>query len=208
MPKMSVQRALTELKNVSSRIENGISSLNLVKAHQKGKNIGPQTVESFVNSGKENLQSITDLVKRASKLKTAINMSNTVTEVTVAGKTMTVLEAIIKKDVIKHEAHLLAVIEHQLLKETRTMDAKNVEVSERAENLAKSFLSADSKTDAAGQVKKIQDDFIESNNWLLANGTFAHEFVSLHKGETQEFLNEVDFTLSESNAVTLIEIED
>jgi hypothetical protein len=206
MTKITVQRALTELKNVSDRLDTNIGSLQYTKAHQVGKNIGPQTPEQFTKVAKESMQSITDLIKRASNLKAAIHLSNMSTKVTVAGKEMTVLEAIVKKETVKHELTLVNLLKQQVDRETRILDNKNEEIQRRAEELAKTYLGSDSNTTNSEKSKAISDDYLKSNEWVMVNGNEALTFVTKMQNEIQDFLMDVDATLSESNAITYIEV--
>ena len=92
--KMTIHRGLSELKLIDSRIEKQITEISPVGINRKGKmvdNIYPE--EDFRISATSKFQSMTDLIERKSKIKSAIVKSNGTTMVKVGEKEMTVSNA-------------------------------------------------------------------------------------------------------------------
>lgn len=95
---MLVTRGLNELKLLDSRIHRKIGEAEFVGAAKVAAvNIdGKTTKEAYKMNAKADYQSLMELIKRRNRIKSAIIASNAVTMVEVAGKRMTVAEAINK----------------------------------------------------------------------------------------------------------------
>jgi hypothetical protein len=202
MTKISVQRALTELKTLNSKIENKISEVSVIKAHQTGKNIGTESPDDFKKRGQKDLQAITDLIKRVSKVKSAIHLSNTVTKVTINGTEMTVLDAINRKETVELEKLLYMNLKSQLQREGAIAQRKNDEVSLKGDEIVKSAGETAKNTDFV----KIQEAYVKNNEWILSESVNTLDYINSLNDKIEAFLTEVDYTLSESNAVTMIEV--
>ena len=86
--KITITEALAQLKLMDKRIMKG------TKVSIVGYSIGDKPQQNFDAAEiKKNWQSLQDLISARSVLKMAINKSNLITKVTVAGVKMTVLEA-------------------------------------------------------------------------------------------------------------------
>lgn len=96
---------------------------------------GKITKEAFKANAKADFQSITDLIKRRNTIKSAIIKSNAVTMVEVAGKTMTVAEAIDKKSAIDYEQNLLNKLNKQYITSIEKVNKENTKVDESIEQL-------------------------------------------------------------------------
>ena len=104
MRKISITEALNELKLYDSKIMKAITNAKLVGAAKKSADkVGVVKKEDFEERAKASYQSVTDLIANRNTLKSAIVKSNAVTEVTINGKTMTVAEAIERKNSIDYD---------------------------------------------------------------------------------------------------------
>ena len=104
MRKISITEALNELKLYDSKILKAITNAKLVGAAKKfSDKVGVFKKEDFEDRAKASYQSVTDLIANRNALKSAIVKSNAITEVTVNGKTMTVAEAIERKNSIDYD---------------------------------------------------------------------------------------------------------
>ncbi len=101
MEKMTIHRALSELKLIDARITKQISEIEPTGIFQKGKLInGYKTPEDFNTTAKSKMDSVNDLIKRKVTIKSAIVNSNSTTKVNVGGTEMSVADAITFKGVI------------------------------------------------------------------------------------------------------------
>jgi len=80
--KMTIHRALSELKLIDSKIEKQINEIIAVGIYQKGKNInGYISPDEFKSSAKSKYDSVNDLIARKCNIKSAIVDSNSKTNV-------------------------------------------------------------------------------------------------------------------------------
>ena len=92
---MSLHRALSELKTLDKRIHKQIDDSKFVGVKHKNKKVNLfQDEKEFIREAKADYQSIIDLITRKQKIKKAIVEANANTKVTVAGKEMTIADAI------------------------------------------------------------------------------------------------------------------
>ncbi len=100
--KMTIHRGLAELKLIDARIEKGINEIIPNAVYQKEKPIeGHLSLDEFSKYAQSKYDSIVSLMDRKNKIKTAIVKKNAEVEITVAGSTMTIADAITKKTNIK-----------------------------------------------------------------------------------------------------------
>lgn len=116
MRKISITEALNELKLYDSKITKAITNVTLCGATKKSSDkVGVVKKEDFEDRAKASYQSVTDLIANRNTLKSAVVKSNTVTEVTVTDKIMTVTEAIERKNSIEYDETLLNEMQMLLL---------------------------------------------------------------------------------------------
>lgn len=199
MSGITITRALTELKTLDKRIQKAIDSGTFVsyqgqfyKPNEQAKN----AVATY--------QSITDLLERRKKIKSAIVMSNANTKVTICGKEMTVCESIETKSSIKHLDNLLNRLKSQHAQESRTVESINEKVRRDLE----------SKTKMTSEKEDTKIDLNEfSTTYLKLHGVGLYDPLKISsKIEELEdyitkFRSEVDFVLTEKNSTTYINVD-
>ena len=201
--KITVARALTELKHIDERIEQVMTTLVPTGIAVGNKEmIDGVKIDEWEKSQKAAFDSVTDLITRKRKLKTAIFGSNQTTMVRIGSKTMSVAEAIFMKGTIAQKTILL----RKLVAVKMNTDAKfeNAELS--LQNRFNSFLETVSATDDADGRKKITDTFMENNTPKLLDPLKLSDVISNLQQEIDGFTTDVDAVLSESNAVTHVEV--
>jgi hypothetical protein len=108
MEKMTIHRALSELKLIGLRIEKAIDQFNPSGIMQKEKLVnGVHTQEHFTATVTENYQSVNALIDRRNKIKSAIVTANSNTKCSVGGKEMTIAEAINYKAIVLFKKKLI-----------------------------------------------------------------------------------------------------
>ena len=95
MEEITITRALAELKLLDTKINQKIATSNFVHLLSK-KNRSNLNPESLTQLSSASYQSITDLIKRRNRIKSAIILSNSVTRVTLNNTQLTVAEVFIK----------------------------------------------------------------------------------------------------------------
>ncbi len=211
MTKISVTRALTEIKHLSDRIERAANEKFI--GVMKGKNsfevcvsAPSQSVESVSNSFKKNLQAVNDLISRRERLKKAVISSNATTMVTVSGVNMTVAEAIEKKTSIAFKQRLLSTVSQQYVSSKTRVESENAKLSAEINTAVQAAYANDKGKVDEDQYNAVANPRLERNEYSLIDPNNVDSVITSLKNEIDDFLQEVDFVLSESNARTEIEV--
>lgn len=207
MEKISITRALTELKTILKRIESKVGNtafVGLFRGEESKLANGAEKTQFSVQVLAE-YKSIEDLSNRWLKLKTAIAASNVETKVTLCGEEMTVEKCIAYKKLIDINSQLLASLRSQLLQAERSTESINKKVEEQIENILRS------NTTLAGNKNNTEvDAFIKSyrkvNDVSIFDPINVRKEIAVISEKMDKITSEIDFVLSESNARTTIEI--
>jgi len=197
--KITVTRGLVQLKLLQKRIRKEIHNGCFIdlRIGDKRKNEGC--------TPKENFQSTVDLISRRNRIKSAIMKSNSVTEVKIAGETMTVAEAIERKNSIYFYKELLDTLRRQYKDIKDEVERINDEALSRLDNVLESMYSSHDKL-KEDYVQGVKDEFFKSNGAEIVDELKIEEKIEGLGNWIDEFLSEVDLVLSESNTKTMIEI--
>lgn len=207
--KISITRALTELKTLRAKIEKSIDSQTPVAVKHGTKLRQPHShikESDFIDEAKSAQQSLESLIARYSKIKSEIDKSNSTTVVTICGKEMTVQEAIAMKLVIPMKERLMYHLKREAHKARQEYDQALEENKKRLEKIV---------ADSGNTGKKVQDleeDSLAAINKLyevsLIDPTRLDSRIEALEAEISDFNGNIDYALSESNATTFIEIPD
>lgn len=208
--KMTIHKALCELKTLEARISKNIGESVFVFAnkHSNAK-VGGMTVSAYCEEIKANYQRITDLIRRRDALKRAVVLSNATTRVTVAGTEYTVAEVIEMKN---NGIPLLHVLLNKLEGDNRTSrraaDGNNGDSLERrADEYVKSLYGNTDMKNASEEIKKVRADFIASQTFEIVDPIGVKAEMEKLDATINGFMVDVDAALSVSNALTEITIE-
>jgi hypothetical protein len=207
--KISITRGLSELKVLKNRYEREIRDIKLIGVSVANKMTQPYssyTPSDFENQAKAGFQSLTDLEKRIVQIKTKIDQSNFVTKVKVAGEEMTVLEAIELKNFVDLKETKLLTLKLQLRKAKDSYEEAERKNRERIEKNVADQTAAGTK-DAALEAK-IKESIENMYPIVMIDPIKLEEEVKKEEKFLEDFKNEIDFVLSESNSTTYIEIDD
>jgi hypothetical protein len=199
MEKISITRALTKLKTLDSKISKEINKCFITYS------VGGKVSESNECNSKGNFQAVQDLIKFRNLLKSEVAKSNACTEVTIAGKKMTVLEAIESKNSIKYKIDLLKELKSQLSSIRYEVQERNLDTERRLDRLIESSVGSD-KSKAQGEVDAITKTFLQRNEAKLVDNLGIENVIKQLEDEITDFVDDVDISLSESNSNTYIEI--
>jgi len=199
MEKISITRALSELKLLDKRINKSIKDANFLSYEVNGKNY----LKTF--EPKEQLQSVEDLIQRRSLLKTKIMESNASTVVKIAGKEMLVIEAIEMKETIQYKKQLLLTLESTRKSVRSKIESINEDVKYRLDGLLQANFGKESKTKDS-ESEAIAKPFLERNEAKEIDLIDIDNKIKTLSEEIDAFESEVDFVLSESNSLTKIDV--
>ena len=207
---ISITRALSELKVLQKRFDKEVSQLDVISVQHgltlmKNSSVKP---EDFSEKAKAQLQSVEDLQKRIHLIKTKIQQSNAITVIKIGTQEMTVLEAIIKKSLIENQKDLLARLKKQLILANDNFEAATVSNENKiAKQLEDATKNSTVKLDL--EVEKQIKASVESLYPIkMIDPCKLSDKIKALEDEIEEFEANVDFALSESNALTQIEVGD
>ena len=208
--KMTVHKALAELKIIDSRIERSIDDAQFCVANKhSNEKINGISVEDAKKLMVGSYDKASDLIKRRNAIKRAVVLSNAKTIVTIADREYTVAEAIeMKNHGIEFEEMLLREMRSQYADANRTISAENGEKqSERADKFViDMYGSKEGKTNTA-DFEKAKKDFITANSYDLIDPLDIKKKIDELEEYVSNFKTEVDAALSVSNAITEITVE-
>lgn len=209
MRKISITEALNELKLYDSKITKAITNARLVGAAKKSSDkVGVVAKEDFVERAKASYQSVTDLIANRNALKSAIVKSNAVTEVTINGKTMTVAEAIERKNSIDYDETLLAEMKRQYASATDTVAKENKKVDNKVDELLATLIGKDSSKDISKESQEaVEKPYRAKNEYEFVDPIGLLDKIEVLESDIDGFKSEVDTRLSVANSITTIEID-
>ena len=212
--KMTVHKALAELKTMDARIENAIRSATYVLAvKHSAEKINGKTVQNFKEDMRSGYQKVTDLIARRDAMKRAVVLSNATTKVTIGGKEMTIAEAIeAKNHGMEFKSMLLRQMNSAYVTAQNELNRNGCEALEKkAEQYVLAVIAAqpkDSKMSVDSEaMKALRKTYIENNTYDLVDPMDIAKVIEALDAEINEFNAEVDAALSCSNALTVIEFE-
>lgn len=212
--KMTIHRALSELKTLDDRIENAIRSTTYVLAvKHSAEKINGKTVQNFKDDMRSGYQKATDLIARRDAMKRAVVLSNATTKVTIGGKEMTIAEAIeAKNHGMEFKSMLLRQMNSAYVTAQNELNRNGGETLEKkAEQYVLAVIAAqpkDSKMSVDSEaMKTLRKTYIENNTYDLVDPMDIAKVIEALDAEINEFNAEVDAALSCSNALTVIEFE-
>lgn len=201
---MSVHRGLSELKLYANKIASLNSGSFVVANKQTNKTIGGRSIEDVNNLIKGNFDSMVALIENRKRIKDAIVKSNAMTNVSVNGKVMTVAEAIERKASIEFERNFLRILQNQFSQQNNIVDQQNLQLPTKLESFLQSTLGE--KRDVA-TVKDLTKTFEDNNKYVLIDPNHIQDYIQKLEKNIDEFVSQVDYTLSESNATTFFDVE-
>lgn len=208
MEKVSIHRALSEIKLLDKRIEKSINSIDITGMRKKsGKFVEGTTLseEEFNVKAEADYASVNDLIKRRTLIKKLIVLSNAETKVNIGGIEYTVAEAIESKKTIEIKKKLLDKIQTNYKCYQAIISDKNEKAADNLDKQISVMLGSDKQNKISGL-----EDFIEKykkhNEWEIIDGINIEDKIKKLSKEIEDFENNVDFILSESNALTQINI--
>ena len=212
--RMTIHKALADLKTMDARICNAIDSTDYVRAvkHSAEKIIGVK-IGDYKDKIRSNYQKVMDLIKRRDAMKRAVVLSNATTTIQIGDKEMTVAEAIdMKQHGMDFKNILLRTITSAYTNaqnELARNDGENLE--KKAEQYVLAVIAAqpkDSKMSVdSDAMKALRKTYIENNTYDLIDPLDVVKIMENLEAEINEFNAEVDAALSTSNALTVIEFE-
>jgi hypothetical protein len=202
MSSISITRALVELKTLDSRINKITGNTQWIIFKTKNKNSN-YSEDEFKRTTQSEFQSLSDLILRRDKLKNAIMKSNSVTEVELGGNKMTVSQAIEYKKTIEYKKKLLDNLKRQRQVVTVEYESHKQRVQNKIDENIKVICGKDSKPDEA-VIKSVSEGISKGDPIEIFDPLGLDKVIKEMETTIEDFTANVDYVLSESNALTTI----
>lgn len=206
--KMSVHRALAELKTIDARIAKKIRESTFCATNKhSNKKIDGLTIEDYKARMRDDFKSVQALINRREAMKRAVVLSNAVTEVEIGGRKYTVAEAIeMRNSGIENKNCLLSNLKAQYSAAKRVLETQNGEaLEEKANRYVEGLYGGKDSSDKSDDVNAAYKAYIENNSYDMVDPNNIHERIQELEEEIEKFRADVDAALSCSNAITEIE---
>jgi len=208
--KMTIHKALAELKIIGDRVINSISTATFIKANKhSNEKINGVSIDSFKSQIQGNWDKSNDLIKRRNAIKRAVVLSNAITKVKVGIEEFTVAEAIEMKNTgMQYKKELLNQLNRQYVDAIMITEKENGEILQnKAENYVIGLYGSKEGKMQIDEVENTKKQFIINNTFEFVDPIKVREKIDNLEKEISEFETEVDSCLSTSNAITEIVIE-
>ena len=212
MNKMSVTRALAELKRLDDRLDRMATDQSIfvsvaVGQGDKQKVLGvSDTVQNVVSQIQSNRDRVNSMIEMRAKIKSAVVASNAATKVKLGAREMTVAEAIELKKSIDVKRNMLLNYRRQVFQANALVHSQNATLDAQIEtNLATIYGNDKGKVDAS-MFEAIAKPQREQKLASLIDPIKINDLIKSLDEEISLVDTELDFTLSEINAKTEIEV--
>lgn len=206
--KMTIHEALCKLKTADKRLYDLEQNSIFIDAKKAVLDkIKGVSVKEYSQSIQSNYDKINDVLKETQALKAAISKSNAETMITVAGKEMSVAEAIyfFKYGVAQWE-ELLDKMTTEYKNVTNAVEKKNgSDLDSRAEAYITSLYGSKDKVNA-DEVAKATEDYKEKQKYELVDPLNLNTRITELREWIDSFKTSVDSAIQVSNATTIIEV--
>ena len=207
--KMTVHRALAELKTLDDRSNTAIGESVFVRAnrHNNTKIFG-KTIEEFKADSASSLMSATALIDRRNAMKRAVVLSNAVTKVNIGGVEYTVAEAIeMNNHGMENLVELRNCLREQYSSVKRMVESENGDKLVKAcENYIQATFGTKEKINNP-DIEMAQKVYMTNNTYDIVTGLDIEKVIKELTDRIDTFKAEVDSALSVSNALTVIEFD-
>lgn len=207
--KMTVHKALTELKTLDDRINSEITGSVFVRAnrHNNMKIFG-KTIADFMTDTKSSYQSVEALINRRNAMKRAVVLSNAITKVEIGGVEYTVAEAIeMNNHGMENLVDFRNFLKDQYSTVKRMVESENGDKLVKAcENYIQATFGTKEKVNNP-DIEIAQKAYMTNNTYDIVTGFDIEKVIKELTDRIDAFKTEIDSVLSVSNALTVIEFD-
>lgn len=207
--KMTVHKALAELKTLDDRINSEITGSVFVRAnrHNNMKIFG-KTIADFMADTESSYQSVKALINRRNAMKRAVVLSNAITKVNIGGVEYTVAEAIeMNNHGMENLVDLRDCLREQYSSVKRMVESENGDKLVKAcENYIQATFGTKEKINNP-DIEMAQKVYMANNTYDIVTGFDIEKTIKELTDRIDAFKAEVDSALSVSNALTVIEFD-
>lgn len=204
MATMTIHRALGEIKLYDKKIVDLLDKDFVLASKKRLAKIHGVDVEKYKEEMKANLQSLRALMRNRQTLKSAIAKSNETTEVTIGSETMTVLDAIERKNFMNMRMSVVNTLKSQFNRADREVRMYEDNLQANLENYIK---NATKELNNKDLIDSLTESYKSLNEVVMIDPSNLRLVIEEMTKENDQFNTEVDYVLSESNSNTTIEVD-
>lgn len=208
--KMTIHKALAELKIIDSRIFDTIhgGTYCLANKHSNSKIMGVPVPE-YMSVMQGYYDKAHDLINRSCAIKRAVTLSNAITKVEIGGTEYTIAEAIwMKNHGVEMDEQLLSELKRQYgSAQSMILKQNGDDLNKRADNYVVELYGQKEGKTNSDEFEKTKNDFIKANTYELVDPIGILNVIDALETKIANFRAEVDAALSTSNALTEITVE-
>lgn len=206
---MTLTETLKEIKVLDARILKATQQQFIGCSMQNDNVVYPRTSKTkkeFEDDIKSSFQSITDLIARRSKLKTALMKANNEVQVTVNKESMTIATAIEKKNSIGIQHSLLMTLKNQFASAMKEVDKAEQAIQKRYDETVDKMVEGGTTRPNEKDFEVIRTQYEKQLKLSLVDPVGMETKIVEMENEIEEFMSNVDTVLSIANATHSIEI--
>lgn len=207
---ISITRALSKIKTLSKEISKDCENKDFIfLARNNIKDT--ERYNDLKKEVKANYDSVVDKISLVIKLKYLISQSNLTSTIKINNKEMSVTEALAMKDSISLYSYLLIALRNQSYTSTNELEKNNRLIEKAITESSGQAAANSSDTDKklfADRLKTLSEQLESSMGVHVSTGTNKTPTEMYNELETfiNNFKSEIDYVLSEHNALTTIEV--
>lgn len=207
--KMTVHKALCELKIIGNRIEEAKAEPMVCCNRNNNQKIDGLSVDDVKIRYRANYDKLWDLINRREAMKSALTQSNAVTMITVAGNTMSIAMAIDENtNGIKIRREAINDLRYQYADAVDTMNSENgKKLDDKVERYLTATFGGCEKAAKTDDMIKAEEIFRKNNSYDLIDSNDLKNELDRRQSELDALVAELDSAIQVSNAVTTIEFE-
>lgn len=209
MPSVTITRALSKIKILTDMINNDIKN-NVFITTVPNSMLGSEEHTNLVKSLTSSHTSLEDKIKEIVKLKRLIAESNLSSYLEVSGKRVSVTEALAMKETMEFYSRFIVTLRKQNNRSAEEVTHTNMRIAQAiAGNTSDISSNSDIKNEdlekrLALNAKQLQESM--GIKVVSATKETSEQLIESIKDYYNDFVSEIDYLLSEHNAVTTIEL--
>lgn len=195
--KKSLAKILADKKLVVNKLNKKIQNLEVTALVENDK-IGNNTKEEVVKNITADKKAIRDLIAERDKLSRALLKANAETRVSIGKEIYTIVEAIARKSTIETDK----VILRKMISSLERVKMLKAQKEEQLENRIDSIINNGESANA----QVVIDSMRNLNKFEVLNEAELEAEIKELSESIETFESDIDFALSEVNAITLVEV--
>lgn len=206
---MTVHMALSEMKTMEKRIEKAIKGIVPIGVKENSsRSVNAISVDAFEKDVRTMNQSVQDLIKRYNAMKTALYRYNVSKQIRVAGREMSVAEALwLMKHGMEQKRSLLAHYESAYKKAQAETEKYNNELLNAAAEKCADAACGGKDNSRSEDYLKMVEQYKESHRKVYVDPLNLKALIHSLSEEIMAFDAEVDARIQTANAMTEIVVE-